>query len=125
MPLSEREQKMLDDLERQLHAEDPRLATQMRSQTPGRVPVGRIVLGVALALAGLAVVLVGVSTHLLIVGVLGVLVLGAGVFVLTSGARTPQAPAAAGSAAPRPGCSGDSFMARLERDWDERNRPQR
>ena len=127
MPLSEREQRLLDDLERQLRAEDPRLATQMAEPPRARVDVRRLVLGVVIALAGLGVVLWGVSSHLLPVGVLGTLLLGVGLLVLTTPGRAARASSAAGGAAAsrsprataRPGRRGD-FMARLEQRWDER-----
>ncbi len=126
MPLSEREQRMLDELEAQLRTEDPRLDTHLRDSRPGGVSVRRIVLGVAIAVAGLAVVLLGVSLQSILVGVLGVALMGGGVYVLTSRGRG-DASAAQGSdaAATRNGGGAgakkeSAFMSRLERQWDER-----
>lgn len=123
MPLSEHEQRLLEQLERQLHAEDPRLASTLADQRPAAgVGVRRLVAGVALAVVGLAVVVLGVSLHQILVGVLGAVVVGAGIFVLTSRGR-----AATGAPAARPARragAGRGLMARLEQDWDERRRSQ-
>ena len=125
MPLSEHEQRMLDQLERQLRTEDPRLATQMADTRQDPVPVKRVVLGAVLAVVGLLVIVLGVANHLILVGVLGALIVGGGIFLLTSrprrgpdaaGPARPASPAAAASGGRR----GGEFMGRLERRWDER-----
>lgn len=124
MPLSDHEQRVLDELERQLYADDPSLASQL-STPRGPAPVRRIVLGAAMMLAGLAVVLVGVSTHLVVVGVLGAVLLGGGILVLTSrrasASRAPGAPAA-GDGGPHAGRRRGGLMDRLDREWDSRGR---
>lgn len=126
MPLSEREQRMLEELESQLRTEDPRLDTHLRDSRPGGLSVRRIVLGVAIAVAGLAVVLLGVSLQNILVGVLGVVLMGGGVYVLTTRGRGHEsAPHGAGrDDAPQGGPGGrkkeSAFMSRLERQWDER-----
>lgn len=126
MPLSEREQRLLEELESQLRTEDPRLDTHLRDSRPGGVSVRRIVLGVAIAVAGLAVVLLGVSLQNILVGVLGVALMGGGVYVLTTRGRGDAA-ATKGSGAgdagqgPQGGRKKEgAFMSRLERQWDER-----
>jgi hypothetical protein len=127
MPLSEREQRMLDELEAQLRTEDPRLDTHLRDTRPGGVSVRRLVLGVAIAVVGLAVVLLGVSLQNVLVGVLGVALMGGGVYVLTTKGSGPRdgggdsAPHARGTAATRE----SAFMSRLERQWDERRSQER
>lgn len=127
MPLSEREQRMLEELEAQLRAEDPRLATHLRDTRPAGVSVRRIVLGVALAVAGLAVVLWGVAVKLVAVGVGGAVLIGAGLYIVTTRDRTAasrDAGADGRSAAGGTRREG-AFMARLERQWDERRRQER
>ncbi|OFR90152.1 hypothetical protein HMPREF2863_07640 [Micrococcus sp. HMSC067E09] len=124
MPLSEREQRMLDELEAQLRTEDPRLDTHLRDSRPGGVSVRRVVLGVAIAVAGLAVVLLGVSLQNVIVGVVGVAVMGAGVYVLTSRGSGDSSEAGRADAGARAAAGGkkkeSDFMSRLEQQWDER-----
>lgn len=123
MPLSEHEQRMLDQLEQQLRTEDPRLATQMADTGPHRLPVGRVVAGAVLAVVGLLVVVLGVANHAILLGVLGVVVIGVGIFLLTTRPRAvasgASSPVARRSGAPRRQGGGD-LMGRLERRWDER-----
>ena len=119
MPLSEHEQKLLEQLEKQLHEDDPKFANSMGSD-PGRTWSTRhIVIGVLCALAGIALLLVGVTTQLIIVGVLGFVVMGGGVYFATM--RNASAP----KQNTGPGKTGkprSSFMSSLEERWDERRR---
>ena len=127
MPLSDHEQRVLEQLERQLNADDPRLATRLADSGRPAVSVRRVVLGAVLAVVGLAVVLAGVSTQLVLVGGLGAARLGGGIRGATiphrghADAGGPAAPAA--GRADRSRTRGSSLMARLERDWDDRGRP--
>lgn len=78
VPLSEHEKKQLEQMERELHAEDPTFASRM--QRVGRnVAAGRtIAIGVVGALLGLGLVLIGVSTTMW-VGAVGFAVMVASV----------------------------------------------
>ena len=61
MPLSEREQRLLDQIERALHAEDPRLASVLRRRY-GRGPTRRrSVAGVAVFALGTVLLVLGVG----------------------------------------------------------------
>lgn len=128
MPLSEHEQRLLEQMERALMAEDPKFASSLRHGSSG-ADRRRIVVGVMGALGGMALLLAGVSTNLVLVGLLGFLVMLGAVFLIVSGIRhtapaaTPQA--GAESAAPaatskKPAKGG--FMAKFEQRWQERNR---
>lgn len=126
MPLSEHEQRLLEQMERALMAEDPKFATSLRQGSTG-ADRRRIVAGVVGALIGMALLLAGVSASLPPLGVFGFLVMLAAVFLMVSGLRHgSKAPAASDAAAtpPRPkqpkGQSG--FMARFEKRWQDRNR---
>jgi Flp pilus assembly protein TadB len=121
MPLSEHEQKLLEQLEKQLHEDDPKFANSMGSD-PGRTWSTRhLVVGVLCALAGIALLLVGVTTQIIIVGVLGFVVMGGGVYFATmrnaSGVKPGSASGTGKSGKPR-----SSFMSSLEERWDERRR---
>ncbi|HVU61981.1 MAG TPA: DUF3040 domain-containing protein [Mycobacteriales bacterium] len=75
MPLSDHEQRLLEQIEQALYDEDPKFArlyraTDVRSHYRGRVV--RAVLGV---LFGIAMLLAGVITTLIVLGVLGFLVM--------------------------------------------------
>ncbi|HET7138956.1 MAG TPA: DUF3040 domain-containing protein [Arthrobacter sp.] len=121
MPLSEHEQKLLEQLEKQLHEDDPKFANSMGSD-PGRTWSTRhIVIGVLCALAGIALLLVGVTVQNIFVGVLGFVVMGGGVYFATmrnnAGGKQRSASGTGKSGKPR-----SSFMASLEERWDERRR---
>ena len=78
MPLSDHEQRLLDQIEQALYAEDPKFASAVRSaRTRSRVRRSLIlsILGVVL---GLGLVLVGLITSVIVLSVVGfVLVVGA------------------------------------------------
>lgn len=119
MPLSEHEQKLLEQLEKQLHEDDPKFANSMGSD-PGRSWSTRhVVIGVLCALAGVFLLLVGVTLQNIFVGVLGFVVMGGGVYFATM--RSSRGGAAKGGGA-KPGKQRSSFMSSLEERWDERRR---
>ncbi|MGX5717042.1 DUF3040 domain-containing protein [Arthrobacter sp. MAHUQ-56] len=119
MPLSEHEQKLLEQLEKQLHEDDPKFANSMGSD-PGRSWSTRhVVIGVLCALAGIFLLLIGVTLQNIFVGVLGFVVMGGGVYFATmrsSGARGSK------GRTPKSGKQRSSFMSGLEERWDERRR---
>lgn len=121
MPLSEHEQKLLEQLEKQLHEDDPKFASSMGSD-PGRSWSTRhLVIGVLATLAGVMLLLVGVTVQNIFVGVLGFVVMGAGVYFATMRSSTAgKAASAAGSR--KSGKPKGSFMSNLEERWDERHR---
>lgn len=99
MPLSEHEQRLLEQMERALYAEDPKLATTLRGGA-GRFARGQLIGGVLGALAGIAVVVAGVASKLPLLSVAGFLIALGGVWlvvrsfsaVATDG-ETPKKPA--------------------------------
>lgn len=69
MSLSDREQRMLEEMERQLYAEDPRFASNLRKQTsPKTAKTG---LAAVLTLLGVVLIGVGVSMNQPLVGIAG------------------------------------------------------
>ncbi|WP_427008106.1 DUF3040 domain-containing protein [Pseudarthrobacter sp. H2] len=120
MPLSEHEQKLLEQLEKQLHEDDPKFASSMGSD-PGRSWSTRhLVIGVLAGLAGIGLLLAGVWMQIILVGVLGFVVMGAGVYFATMRSSTIGRSRAAGGR--KPGKARSSFMSNLEQRWDERHR---
>lgn len=130
MPLSEHEQRLLDQMERALHAEDPRLASALRSGSGRSFNGRRIAVGVLGVLAGLAGLIGGVATSLAVLGVLGFLVMLGGVLLIGSAVRAPK-PGSEGAAAKRSEPTGktrsakqarnsSSFMSRVEDRWRRR-----
>lgn len=85
VPLSEHEQRLLDQIEQALYAEDPKFASSVRSARSRFRARRWIVLACFGIAAGLAVVLVGLATKLVVLGVLGfVLILGSCVYIATA-----------------------------------------
>src|SRR6478735_9011167 len=83
MPLSEHEQKLLEQLEKQLNEDDPKFASSMGSVSGRSWSTRHLVIGVLATLAGVLLLLTGVWTQIILVGVVGFVVMGAGVYYAT------------------------------------------
>ncbi|MFE6225664.1 MULTISPECIES: DUF3040 domain-containing protein [unclassified Streptomyces] len=126
MPLSEHEQRMLEQMERALYAEDPKFATALegsglRTYTRRRVyqAVAGFLVGIALLMAGL----VFFEDGLIWLSVVGFLVmLGCAVLVVTGWRKAPkpgeQAHRTAGGR--QGGQARRSMMDRIEARWQRR-----
>jgi hypothetical protein len=134
VPLSEHEQRLLEQMERALYAEDPKFATSMRTSRAGRGDRRKAVVGFVSFLLGLVLLMFGVVTKVIPVGVLGFAAMLAGVFFAWSGISGPNqgspllAPADE-SDRRRPGFargrsargkSSDSLSERMESRWRRR-----
>lgn len=82
MGLSEREQQLLDELERGLYASDANLAHKLGK--PGARSTKRIIAGGTLAVIGLSLLVVAVMLQFALFGVAGFLVMLAGLVLATS-----------------------------------------
>jgi hypothetical protein len=118
MPLSEQEQRLLDEMERHLMRND---ADVVSAPTDGRTLSYRnIVYGTILVLVGLGALIVGVSTQLIVVGVIGFVVMLGGVILAVTPTRgIPRGPSEAPPAAPKARAN-SSFMDRMNDRWDRR-----
>jgi len=120
MPLSEQEQRLLDEMERHLLRND---ADVVSAPTGARsLSYRNIVYGTILVLAGLGALVVGVSTQLIWVGVVGfVLMLGGVILAVTPmrGAPTDSGRPTAARAT-TPSRTSTSFMDRMNDRWDRR-----
>jgi hypothetical protein len=124
VPLSDHEQRLLDEIEQALYAEDPKFAASVRAaRTRSRTRRSALwcALGVA---AGLALVLVGLVTNLVVLSVIGfVFVVGACGYAAqilrgrSHGTTTASAPAAS-RAARQSGLKG-RMEERLRRRFDD------
>lgn len=125
MALSEHEQRLLDQLEQQLHADDPKFASSMASSTPRSMSTRRIVIGALMAVAGILILLLGVANQIILVGVAGFLVMGAGVYFATNRSKDSEAaPMSRGATKTAPVNRSGGFLSTLEEKWDERKREQ-
>lgn len=125
MPLSDHEQQLLDELEKQLRSEDPRFAKNITSDTKGSLSARRILLGILLAVGGILLALFAISLGTVWSIVLGVVAFGilvaGGMVALTPG-REARAAASGAARAAKPGTPKKSgFMDRMEERWERRN----
>jgi hypothetical protein len=125
MPLSENEQRMLEQMERALYAEDPKFATQLRGSDARTFYRKRLVLaGVGFTL-GIAALMGGAIANIPAVAVVGFLVmLGAAWLGISSWRRIP-APGEIGSFSTsgkgvRSVRKSPGFMNRVEDRWRRR-----
>lgn len=126
MPLSDHEQRMLDQIESALYAEDPKFASSVRGGTLRAPSTRRRLQGAALFVIGLAMLVSGVAfkatwigDSLPILSVFGFLVMFGGViFAVTgprvAGGRDRSAAEANGPRQKRAKGAGGSFTSRME-----------
>jgi uncharacterized membrane protein len=122
MPLSDHEQRMLDEIESALYAEDPKFASSVRGGTLRAPTTRRRIQGAALFVIGLAMLVSGVAFRATMIGgfpilsVVGFLVMFGGVVFAITGPRRNKAGerGAAGGKQRRGKGSGGSFTNRME-----------
>ena len=139
MPLSENEQRLLEQMEQALYAEDPKFASQMQgSAARARLRRG-LVIGAAGVVAGLGLVVLGVATESIWWGAIGFALMVAGVAyaitppkgpkanlgaVTEDGTVRPHAPAGRHGKMRKTAKGTDAtkkpFLRRLENRWDRR-----
>ncbi len=130
MPLSEHEQRLLEQMERALYAEDPKFASALRGADLRSHYRRRILQASFGFLVGIALLVTGVVVQTIPLSVVGfVLMLASAFFALSSWRAIPgtrEGTATAAPAAPRvkgrtrkPKSSG-RFMERLEERWNRR-----
>src|SRR5579875_349529 len=124
MPLSDHEQRMLDQIESALYAEDPKFASSVRGGGFRAPTARRRLQGAALFVIGLGMLVSGVAFKATMIGnfpilsVLGFLVMFGGVVYAITGPRLSgkrdQPGSASGSRQRRPKGGGGSFTSRME-----------
>ncbi|HET8614014.1 MAG TPA: DUF3040 domain-containing protein [Actinomycetales bacterium] len=135
MPLSEHEQRLLEQMEQAMYAEDPKFASTMRGRTARARQRHKLLIGVIGVVVGLVLVVVGVAGSIVALAVAGFVVMLAGAAWAAAPDRSGAVIAAVGSdgrpqprrgrrgksrAERRQGASHESFMSRLEHRWDRR-----
>jgi Protein of unknown function (DUF3040) len=123
VPLSEHEQRQLEQIEQALYADHPRLARAMRSKDPKVHYRRRVILAAAVFLAGIGLLAAGVVTrHLMFVAGGVVVMVLAGVGAVASYRRlagiVTERSSRRGRKAPK--ASGGGMMERLEERWRRR-----
>ena len=128
VPLSEHEQRLLEQMERALYAEDPKFASSMRGSDLRTRYRRRAVVAGFVFLLGVALLMTGAITQIIPLGVAGfVVMLGSAWYAVTAWRRVPpgaeQAPfptatKTGGSSRRRRGSG--TFMQRMEERWRRR-----
>ena len=132
MPLSEQEQRLLEEMERGLYHNDSDFVATVGG-TSLRPNYRSIALGVLAVVAGIGGLIAGVAVQQLWIGILGFVVMFAGVLLATSPGKAARrlsssgfsssGKSASGTKGSRPSGSGKSgrcFMDRLNDRWDRR-----
>jgi len=115
MPLSEHEQRLLDEMERNLYGG---AADVHPAKSAGRPSYRSIVVGIIVLVLGLVVLVVGVTSQLIIVGVVGFVVMFAGVMLAAKPGKSNSSGSARATSASS-ARSRSSFMQRMEQRWDD------
>jgi predicted lipid-binding transport protein (Tim44 family) len=132
VPLSDNEQRLLEQMERALYAEDPKFASTMRgaARRGGHLP--RMIMGIVAVLLGLVILVLGVANGNVLIGVVGFLAMLAGTAFAFSARRrgptgvvTPNGTVRPSGGAQRKNAKNaknakSSFMQRMEQRWDRR-----
>ncbi|WP_031090029.1 DUF3040 domain-containing protein [Streptomyces sp. NRRL WC-3549] len=127
MPLSEHEQRMLEQMERALYAEDPKFATALEGSGLRRYTRRRVYQAVAGFLVGIALLMAGMVAQQIWISVVGFLVmLGCAVLAVTGWRKAPkpgeqqQTAAGGGGGGGRHPRQRRTMMNRIEQRWQRR-----
>ena len=125
MPLSEQEQRLLDEMERHLMQNDADVVSAPAG--PQVLSYRNLIVGAVVVLGGLGAVIAGIalwSTSLalgLVLGVVGFAAMVGGVILAVTPVKgTVPTPGASGGSARRSPRQGGGFMDRMNDRWDRR-----
>ncbi|MGW6934881.1 DUF3040 domain-containing protein [Lentzea sp. NPDC054927] len=126
MPLSEHEQRLLDQIERALYAEDPKFASTVRGAKLRRPSKRRRVQGIVLFVVGVAALIIGVTLPQLaiasvpVVSVFGFLLMFFGLLIVVTTLRRGDQVAEGAQEDGKPTRSRSSFSERMEERFRRR-----
>lgn len=118
MPLSEQEQRLLDEMERNLYQNDADFVATVGAAR-GRLNYRGIVLGVIVIVLGIVALLIGVGLQQPVVGVIGFAVMFGGVLLAITPTRSSASATSSGASPSKPRRSG-GFMDALNDRWERR-----
>jgi len=120
--LSDREQKLLEQMEKALYAEDPKFASSLRRSGLTIAPGERrhVILGLLALVAGLGLVFGSVVSKTVIVGIPGFLLVLTGFVFIARGLQEPVAAATPTPTKVRNRSKNSKLMSRLEERWQQR-----
>lgn len=122
MALSDREQKLLEQMEKALYAEDPKFASSLRRSGLTIAPGERrhVIFGLVALLGGLALVFGSVVSKTVIIGIPGFLLVLTGFVFIARGLQEPVSAAAPTPKKVRNRTKNSNLMSRLEERWQQR-----
>jgi hypothetical protein len=120
--LSDREQKLLEQMEKALYAEDPKFASTLRRSGLTIAPGERrhVIFGLLALVSGLALVFGSVVSKTVIVGIPGFLLVLTGFVFIARGLQEPVAAATPTPTKVRNRTKNSKLMSRLEERWQQR-----
>lgn len=120
MPLSEHEQRLLEEMERNLYQNDADFVATVSGRR-GKPNYRLIVVGALLAIAGVAALVAGVIVRQPLIGVVGFGFMLGGVLLVISPGRNPDGTSASGSTTARPTRNSRvSWMTTINDRWERR-----
>ncbi|WP_120337111.1 DUF3040 domain-containing protein [Cryobacterium soli] len=121
MPLSEQEQRLLEEMERSLYHNDAEFVASVGG-TRLRPNYRSIVLGVLAGVVGIATLVAGVAVQQLWLGIIGFIIMFGGVLLAITPGRTARAtrPSSAQTRSPAQARTQQGFMDKLNDRWDRR-----
>lgn len=120
MPLSEQEQRLLEEMERGLYQNDADFVATV-GQRRGKPNYTVVVVGALLGILGIATLVVGVVIHQTLVGVLGFIIMFGGVLLAFAPPRRAETTGPAASQKSGAGKQKSAgFMNGLGDRWDKR-----
>ena len=126
MALSDNEQRILDELEKQFAAQDPKLTKSFQNGPAGKFSSGKILIGVLALVVGLVLLIFAVSSKMILLGVLGFVVMLLGVLYATAQPKSmDNGSEKALKDHPvfmKPAKKNSKFMKKMEDRWDERQK---
>ena len=118
MPLSEEELRALEQMERALVQEDPKLASTLRGTSLRRAAQRRAILAGVCFVGGVAVLMTGAVSRMTLVGLLGFLIM---LVSATVGLTAMRGTSGVRRAPTRPGPQTGSMLDRFGTPWRRRH----
>lgn len=122
MPLSEHEQRLLEEMERNLYQNDADFVATVSGRR-GKPNYRLVVIGALLAVAGVAALVAGVIVQQPVIGVIGFALMLGGVLLVISpgrGSETSTSPTSSGSAGRPTRAARSSWMTTMTERWERR-----
>ncbi len=116
MPLSEQEQRLLEEMERGLYQNDADFVATVSSHD-SRPNYRWIVIGILVGILGIVGIIAGVASRLTVVGIIGFAIMFVGVLLALKRSTIPASSADMHGSQP---LQRAGFMVRMNERWDKR-----